>query len=974
MNAAATTSARHYLTIVFSDLSGSTRIASAMEPESYAELLGHLRELFETIVPRHGGEIIRIDGDGVLCIFGRQASYEDAGRRAVEAAIDLHGGAAALDQAFAPPGVPVRLHTGIHSGIVLLRSGDLVRGRFEVLGDATNVAARLCDLTHADGIVVSEETLGADRNFFQTGLRRHIDFEGRLGRVAVFDIQGRETTETRFAARVRRGVAPFAGRSTERDRIAGCLTQCTTTGAPQIAFIIGQAGIGKTRLSNESLDAMQAQGVSVYRGYCEAYLGAHPLQPLVQIVRSVVAGQLATLADPHVTAAEFLERLSPEHAPALSRMLLLDDGTTPQPPLQIDAAIAAVRVLIEHISTDGPIVLFVDDWQWTDDASRRMLEVLHETVKAPVLFLLASRSLDTKLARAGLAAIIEVPPLAASEATTAIQGLLDTADPFLIDRICDYAGGSPLFIEELCHARLGGDDILGHADRANWLDTLIQSRFARLSGDHAELVKTASVIGHIIPKWLFEALSGLPEGDRALDELAVNDFIYPGDVPGTLRFKHGITRDAIYRAISLRERQALHHKVVAALHARTEAMREDELFEPLAHHYAACGNADRALHYGLLAGGKALAASALDRAQALYRAALDALATLESSPERARQANEITQKYGLSCVFDPSPEQLPVLHRLATLAQQRANTEGLVLAQFWLGVIHYGLGNAKPSIAHLERAVTLAPELGNVRLLNQIRANLGQSHLAAAHCEIAAQQLDAVIADMSASGRDGRFSGLPYALCCRGFLFADQGDFDAAARLYAQVDILLDGTEPPMFGSYITQAAAVAIWKGDFVTATRAAERGIALAERTRSRYFMMMSRALRAYASWCATRDASAVDDLVHASQWFLSGASQQRSSLLFGWLAEIMAEQGDVERARFYAAKAWRRGRTGDRLGEATAARAMAKLAAAGHGPRSVDHYLAVAHRFAGIRGSAREAALTNACAMELAPRKQA
>ena len=206
---------RQYLTIVFSDLSDSTRIAAAMEPESYAELLGHLRDLFQTIVPRHGGEIIRMDGDGVLCIFGHPARFEDVGRRAVEAACDLHGAAMALEQAFAPPATLIRLHTGIHSGIVLLREGDLVRGRFEVLGDATNVAAKLCDIAGADAILVSEETLGADCNFFRTGVRRQIDVGGRNGSLPVFDIYGREGTATRFAARVRRGVAPFSGRVAE---------------------------------------------------------------------------------------------------------------------------------------------------------------------------------------------------------------------------------------------------------------------------------------------------------------------------------------------------------------------------------------------------------------------------------------------------------------------------------------------------------------------------------------------------------------------------------------------------------------------------------------------------------------------------------------------------------------------------------------------------------------------------------------
>src|SRR3546814_75420 len=132
--------ARHYLTLLFSDLSDSTGLAAAMEPEIFSALLERLRERTAEIVARHGGEIIRIDGDGVICIYGFPLPIEDGGRRAVETALDLHRAAAELDATVAGTGCRVRLHSGIHSGVVLVSAGDLVRGRYEILGDATNIA------------------------------------------------------------------------------------------------------------------------------------------------------------------------------------------------------------------------------------------------------------------------------------------------------------------------------------------------------------------------------------------------------------------------------------------------------------------------------------------------------------------------------------------------------------------------------------------------------------------------------------------------------------------------------------------------------------------------------------------------------------------------------------------------------------------------------------------------------------------
>ena len=136
---------RRHIAILFSDLSKSTRISKVMEPELYADLLQQLRDIYEQLIPRHGGEIVRIDGDGVLCIFGYPVPHEDSGRRAAEAAIDLHRAVGSLDLAPAAPGYPVQLHSGIHAGVVLVRGGDIVRGKFEILGDATNIAAHLCE-------------------------------------------------------------------------------------------------------------------------------------------------------------------------------------------------------------------------------------------------------------------------------------------------------------------------------------------------------------------------------------------------------------------------------------------------------------------------------------------------------------------------------------------------------------------------------------------------------------------------------------------------------------------------------------------------------------------------------------------------------------------------------------------------------------------------------------------------------------
>jgi class 3 adenylate cyclase/tetratricopeptide (TPR) repeat protein len=931
--AAADIDQRRHLTIFFSDLSDSTRIAASMEPEDYAELLQQLRDLCERIIPRHGGEIVRIDGDGVLCIFGYPVAHDDAGRRATEAALDLHNAASALDQSFALPDMQIRLHSGIHSGVVLVRPGDIVRGRFEMLGDATNVAARLCDHAAADEVLVSEASLGADLAFFAVGPRREIRLSGRRRGLSVYPVAGREPTANRFAARLRRGVALFAGRAAQIARLDALLDECRA-GVTRLAVLTGPAGIGKTRLANEFLDRAVASGATGLLGYCEAYLGARPLQPFIQILRALT-GEEHRASDT-----------------ALVPLLLIP---------ALAARLACARA-------GEPVILSIDDWQWADDATRRLLDAIRAQTQGPLLILLSTRDDDPGLAEIDGATFIAVPPFAPAEATAAIKELVATPDPFLVDRIRDQSGGSPLFIEELCHAPRGEHGDLAQGDRNAWLDMLIQTRFARLSVDEAALVNVAAVIGHMVPGWLFEAVTGLGADDLAMQNLASEDFLYEGETPGLFRFKHGITRDAVYRTVGLRHRRTLHTRVAAALHERGKADGEEPYFEALAYHHDAAGDGERAVHYAVLAGDKAMAVSALDRAQAHYRQAVEGLLKLPDAAGRTKQINRAILRFGFACVADPSPDQLDVLAAAAASATAMKNFEGTTLCGFWQGTICYGLGEAQSAIAYLEHAMTTNESLGSPRMAAQLKANLGQSYSAAGNYPMAEFWLDAAIPALKENVTPGMETGLAYSLACRGFMYADQGHFAKAAPYYAEADRLLEVSEAPLRGSIVTQQAAMSIWQENFDAARMYAERGIYIGRASRSRYYVMMSSALRGFAMWRSSGDPDAVHDLEKAAQWFMSGASRQRTSLCFGWLAEIMADQGKIAETRFYAAQALRRARAGDRLGEAVACRAMAQVAGQGFGPRSAAHYLVLAEKSATVRQSPREAALNRQCAAEL------
>ncbi|MBC8058170.1 MAG: AAA family ATPase, partial [Rhizobiales bacterium] len=580
---------RRYLALLFADLSHSTSLGAAMEAEDYAALLAGWRAACREIIPRHGGIIARMQGDGVLALFGYPEARENDGRRATEAALDLHAAVGALG-AHAADGAPLTVHSGIHGGWVLVSNGDIELGRFELLGDAPNIAARLSTLADADDILVSEETLGPHGQFFTTGDRTELSLKGRSERLAVYRVLGRADADARSRAKVRRGLSPFVGREQALRQLREAL-RLAMNGTPQCVALYGGPGMGKTRLVDELLRHAAAASCRVLRGYCESYLNAEPVQPFAQMLRALQCEE--------------------QRDPAL-------DAVMAQAAAE---GVGAMPSLLGALAQQRPLLVVIDDWQWADVASQLMLDGVL-AARHPLCVVLLSRSRPDDLPSPANS-VIELPPLDDADAAAIVRHLLPDADPFLVAEIHRYAGGMPLFLEELCRsaAARGSAGLAAPQTRGlAWLNGLIESRVENLPAEQAALVRAAAVMGNVFPDWLLECITGHGAHSPAVSALAAGDFLFPGEQAGTLRFKHGITRDVIYAAVGLHERKALHRRIALALQARDGTA--DDLPEALAYHCAAGALHPEAAQHAERAGDKAMAASALDRARAQYGAAL----------------------------------------------------------------------------------------------------------------------------------------------------------------------------------------------------------------------------------------------------------------------------------------------------------------------------------------------------------------
>ena len=974
--------ARRYLTLLFSDLTGSTDLAAMLEAEHYAALLAQLDEIYTETVERHGGTIIRIQGDGVLAMFGYPETLEDDGRRATEAALDLHARVRGL-RLEPPPSRPITLtmHTGIHAGLVLLGQGDLVHGRFDVTGNAANIAAHLSDAAGPDEILVSAETLGPDRHLFLAEQRREVLSHGAPKPVRVLQVIDRLRRASRYEARSASGLHEFVGRHAELTRLEQLLGQ-TLKGHPVFVAIVSPPGLGKTRLAREFLGRCQESGCLVLRGYCESYLAATPLQPFLHILRELF--QIEHGDDPSEAAARIKTGLtelgtSSATGDTLRSLLSAVDRPSGSPPprrARLSAIQTALRDVFGAVAARQPLVMFVDDWQWADDATHQVLDAVCGIASGPILVLLATRGFgaaDTSLRRAFTS--LELPRLSDAEATQSIRRLLPAADPFLVGEICRYAGGNPLFIEELCHraAEDSGARRMGRLQGgAAWLNVLIESRVARLPDAQASLVRSAAVVGSVMPAWLFERVTGCPAGDPRVLQLAEEDLLFPGEQPATLRFKHGITRDVIYESVGLHQRMALHALVAEALLQQGAAMSEGDGCEALAYHFDAAGRWVEAAHYSERAGDRAVLASALDRAQAQYRAALAALDRLEPSLDLAMRWNAVAQRLGLACVFDPSRSDLPLFERAVELARSSGDANMLAKAQYWLAYIHYALGDLREAIAHSEAARVAALAAADGKLSVQVDATLGQALAAAARYGPALELLDAAI-EVKQHHRSGAglSVGLAYSLATKGQVLADRGEFAASLACFDEALSNVKGVQHEVSASILGLRAAALLWQGRWSEAQESALQACRIGEQVRSLFTLSMGRAAAAYAHWMLGGGKDALQDLLDATAWLLPRGNLLFRSLNHGWLADALVAAGRLKEARLHAAYALRCSRRDDMIGAAMACRAMARAVA---GARDIDRarrWLARSQAIARARDSAHERAANLLCSAQIETR---
>lgn len=563
---------RKTVTIVFSDLRGSTDLGERLDAESLRELIGRYFDAMRAELEAHGGTIEKYIGDAIMAVFGLPTVHEDDALRAVRATLRMREALHVLnDQLERTWGVRLANRTGIHTGEVV--AGDPTTGQRLVTGDPVNTAARLEQAAPVDGILLGELTYRLVRDAVDATELEPLELKGKAEPVRAWELLGLRAVEQDQAA----GGIPMVGRATEMAHLRRLLAETNAVRRVRTTTILGDAGVGKSTL----VEAFLAEsGATVLQGRCLPYGRGITFWPLVEIVRDAAG---ITEGDDPVRAQARLTSVLGDEAVArrMGALASLSAETFP-----LAESFWAVGRMLDILGSRGSLIVVIDGIQWAEPVLLELLAHLTDDGEAPCLLLCTARpDLLEEHPEWGTAPghdRLSLGPLPDDEAARMVDVLLGETGvpPGIRARITAAAEGNPLFLEQFV-ATLIEDRVLRHT-AGGWLvadevgdlqmppsiNALLEARLDRLGRDDRDVLEPAAVVGLEFQRtavgWLAppSVQAGIGPRLRSLERRQLIHGLTTQPRGEVYRFHHILIRDAAYASLLKRRRAELHERFV----------------------------------------------------------------------------------------------------------------------------------------------------------------------------------------------------------------------------------------------------------------------------------------------------------------------------------------------------------------------------------------------------------------------------
>ncbi|MBE9521193.1 MAG: AAA family ATPase, partial [Proteobacteria bacterium] len=618
-------------------------------------VMSRIKQEAVRIVERHGGIVNQFVGDEVLALFGIPTAHEDDPVRAVRAARELHD----LVRQISPEveeqiSTRLRMHSGISTGLVVTHLRDIRDGSYGITGDTVNIGARLASHSEADEILVSPETHGLIAPYFNTEAIEELTVKGKTQPTIPYRVTGESTVQTRFEASKQRGFTTFTGREQELATLHSCLEK-TIAGNGQFVTVVGEAGVGKSRLIYEFRHSLNREEIRVVQGRCQAYGKSIPYFPHINALkRGLNLRDEDTAAELHAKTVANVLAIDPtleQYLPLYLHLLSIPSEQYPLPKhLHSQELINAIQEALAacFIMTSGrqPMVLFFEDWHWTDDASDGALKrLVNMTASYPLMLLVIYRpEYPASWANWSHHSPIILKALDHRNSENIIKSIWSVGHlpEGIASKIHERTGGNPFFTEEISNALMEEGMVrvkdneavlnqsLEHLMLPDTVQSVIRARLDRLDHFSRESLRLASVIGREFAQRILEQISSSREQlSESLEELKVLEMIQQIQVipEAEYMFKHIITQEVTYETLLRQKRKELHGLVGQAI----EDLYQDRLEEQVSllyRHFSLAEDWFKAAGYGRRAGNRAYRLGQFQEAVIMFDNAQSCLARL----------------------------------------------------------------------------------------------------------------------------------------------------------------------------------------------------------------------------------------------------------------------------------------------------------------------------------------------------------
>lgn len=899
------------VTVLFCDMVNSTPLTERLGAEAMRELVHAFLETSLAEVHRYGGTAPQFTGDGFMALFGAPLTQEDHVRRAMLAALAVQRALGGDGEAADAKRLNVPVRIGIHTGTVVFGPiADRLPRDYTVIGDTANVAARLEQAAEPGTILVSEATRSLAQGYARVEPVGPLTLKGKTEPIMAYRLLGISHRRSAVDEAASRATAAFVDRESDLAILNNSFRQ-VENGHGQAVGLVGEAGIGKSRLLAEFRRQLGEGRMTWVEGRCLSYGAGIPYWLALDVLRGN-CGILETDTPDAITekirsGLEEVGMDAAEHASILLHLLEVKDAANEpalsNPEVVKRKAFETLRQLSLNASRQRPLVLVLEDLHWIDAISDEFLGVLAESVRDARILLLATYRPGYRPAWIDRSYSGQIPlqPLSRDDSLSMVRSVLraDRLVDLVTQEIVAKADGNPFFLEQLALHAGEARDLRSDLLVPNTIHDVVMARIDRLPEETKQLLQTAAVIGR---EFSLPLLKAVWKGGRGIEdqlrELSRLEFVYERveAEASVYVFRHALTQETAYGSLLGSHRRAYHGAVGDALEQLYEG-RADEVAELLALHFGHSDAAEKSIDYAILAAEKSQRRWANSEALGYFTDALHRLDLLpDSDANQLRRIDAVIKQAEVKFALGQHAEHIEALDQIRALVEACSDPRRRATWHYWCGFFHT-LTGGRPNMAadHCRNSVAIAAAAG----LEEIRASaescLTQIYLFTGRLHQAIEVGERALSSFESLGN------LWWA--CRTIWHLNPtamalGDWSASLRYCRRAleyGAVLDDLRIKVVGSW--RVGATYVYQGDCERGVQYCDEALALGALP---FDGAMAKAVRGYAKVKLGRFDEGIHDLSEVVAWFGNSRLRYTHARYGLLLAESHLRRGDRITAR--------------------------------------------------------------------------